>query len=454
MAKMTHPKGLYLLFTLEMWERFSYYGMRALLFLYMTKALAFDSVKAGDVYGWYTSLVYLTPLLGGFLADRFWGQRKTVLFGGIIMMLGHFAMAFSEIEFFYSALILLIIGNGLFKPNISTMVGQLYGPDDPRRESGFSIFYMGINLGALLAPIICGTLGEKIDWHYGFTAAGVGMALGLIIYLLGQNRYLGDIGKQPAYQQRNDDTPKLPLTLAERHRMMVIGILVLFSICFWAAFEQAGSSLTLFADRATDRSLPGFITEWVNGFVAFLNRNIPFREPLEAFDGTYPASYFQSVNPLFIIILAPIFANLWISLARKDREPSTPMKFFYALVLIVIAFVVMVWAASVYMETGNLVAPTWLLMHYLFATIGELFLSPVGLSKVSKLSPPRYTSMMMGVWFLSSFIAGKIAGSLGGLFDTMPLTDLFMIPVVFSGAAALLMLAFSKKIKSWMHGIH
>ena len=317
-----HPKGLYLLFFVEMWERFSYYGMRALLMLYMVNALQFSSEKAGSVYGTYTGLVYLTPLLGGYLADRYIGARKSILIGGILMALGHFAMAFPPLPFFYTALGLLILGNGFFKPNISTVVGQLYEKNDPRKDSAFTIFYMGINLGALFSPFVCGYLGEKIDWHLGFAAAGVGMVLGLILYMWGQKKLLGDIGLRPARKPKGKNVEEEPLTREEKDRIAAIFILAFFVIFFWSAFEQAGSSLTLFADQSTNRVLP------------FINWEMP-------------TSWFQSVNPLFIILLAPIFSSMWINLAENGREPSTPVKMAIGLGLLSIGFVVMIAAAAV-----------------------------------------------------------------------------------------------------------
>jgi len=423
-----HPKGLYLLFFVEMWERFSYYGMRALLVLYMVNALQFSSEKAGSVYGTYTGLVYLTPLLGGYLADRYIGARKSILIGGILMALGHFAMAFPPLPFFYTALGLLILGNGFFKPNISTVVGQLYEKNDPRKDSAFTIFYMGINLGALFSPFVCGYLGEKIDWHLGFAAAGVGMVLGLIIYVWGQKKLLGDIGLRPARKPKDKNVKEEPLTREEKDRIAAIFILAFFVIFFWSAFEQAGSSLTLFADQSTNRVLP------------FINWEMP-------------TSWFQSVNPLFIILLAPIFSGMWINLAENGREPSTPVKMAIGLGLLSIGFVVMIAAAAVFEQSG-LVGLGWLLGAYFLHTLGELCLSPVGLSVVTKLAPARFASLMMGTWLASSALANLVGGLFAGNYDTMNHVEFFMIPTATSAIAGLLLLILAKPIRKLMHGVH
>lgn len=477
-----HPKGLFLLFFVEMWERFSYYGMRALLVLYMVKALQFSTEKAGHIYGWYTGMVYFTPLIGGYLADRYLGQRKAIVVGGILMMLGHFFMAVPTMFFFFSALILLILGNGFFKPNISTVVGSLYEPNDPRRDSGFTIFYMGINLGAFFSPLVCSTLGEKIDWHWGFGAAGVGMLIGLVMYLWGQKSLLGDKcikpsnpakSKWPAiiilsaitlflilsalefngykikesipnyiywiiaviavgYMVHIFDTMKKKsnLTKVERDRILVIFIMAFFSVFFWSAFEQAGSSLTLFADRETNRLINLFGWQF-----------------------EIPAGYFQSINPLLIFILAPLFSKLWIKLSEINKEPSTPVKFAMGLALLGVGFVVMVVAAGIYKQSGP-VSIFWLIGAYFFHTLGELCLSPVGLSLVTKLAPVQFASLLMGTWFLSSFFAGFVGGFFAGNYDAMDHSLFFMIPTATAFASAALLLIITPKIKKWMHGVH
>lgn len=426
MIKHTHPKGLYFLFTIEMWERFSYYGMRALLVLYMVKMLSFSDKDAGQVYGAYTGLVYLTPLIGGYIADRYIGQKSSILIGGILMMLGHFAMALHGLAFFYGALALLIIGNGFFKPNISTMVGQLYEQNDPRRDGGFTIFYMGINLGAFFSPLICGTLGEKIGFHYGFASAGVGMLLGLLIFMWGQNKFIADVGnrllRQPVGLPRKDEK----LTLQEKQRIAVIFIMMFFSIFFWASFEQAGCSMTFFADRSTDRMIP------------FINKE-------------FPVSWFQSVNPLFIMFLAPLLSKLWIDLADINKNPSVLAKFAIGLFLVSFGFVLMV-AASGFAGYGK-VSFLWLIGAYFFHTLGELCISPVGLSMVTKLAPLKFASLLMAVWFLSSFFANYSAGLFAGNYSSLKMTDFFMIPAILTGVCCVILILIEKPVKKWMHGV-
>ena len=433
MTKHAHPKALYFLFTIEMWERFSYYGMRALLVLYMVKYLLFSTEKAGNVYGIYTGLVYLTPLIGGYIADRYLGQKICIIIGAILMMIGHFAMSISDLPFFYSALGLLIVGSGFFKPNISTMVGQLYEKNDPRRDGGFTIFYMGINLGAFLSPLICGTLGEKVSFHYGFAAAGVGMLIGLLIFMWGQNKYIKPVGNAPVCEDimlvkdhHQKTTCDLPLAKDEKQRIAVIFIMMFFCIFFWASFEQAGSSLTLFAERSTDRLIP------------FLNWE-------------FPVSYFQSVNPLLIILLAPLFSKMWLDLADISKNPSLPVKFSLGLFLVAVGFVLMVIASAI-AGTGK-VSFLWLIGVYLFHTLGELCISPVGLSMVTKLAPLKFASLLMGTWFLSSFFANFIAGYFAGSYDNLKTTEFFLIPVVLTGISAILILFLTKLIKKWMHGV-
>ena len=428
-ADARHPRGLYLLFAVEAWERFSYYGMRALLVLYMTKVLMFSTEEAGTVYGWYTGLVYLTPLIGGYIADRWWGQRFCIMLGGLLMALGHFAMAFPPLPFFFSALVLLIIGNGFFKPNISTVVGQLYEKDDPRRDGGFTIFYMGINLGAFFSPLICGTLGEKVGWHWGFGAAGIGMLAGVIIYMLAGEKYLGDKGKKPAKLTAAERAANnQPLTLEEKRQVAVIFIMAFFMIFFWAAFEQAGSSMTLFAEHSTNRMIP---------FVAW----------------ELPTSWFQSVNPLLIFLLAPLFSSMWLGMYKREIEPSSPIKFVYGLVLLALGFVVMIAAAAAY-DAGGPVSLFWLLAAYLLHTLGELCLSPVGLSLVTKLAPATFGSLMMGVWLSSSALANLVGGLFAGNYDNMEHTLFFAIPVATAGGAALMLLILTPMLKKWMNGVH
>jgi POT family proton-dependent oligopeptide transporter len=476
------PKGLFLLFFVEMWERFSYYGMRALLVLYMIKFLQFSTEKSGQIYGWYTGMVYLTPLIGGYISDRYLGQRKAILIGGILMALGHFTMAFPALPFFFTALILLILGNGFFKPNISTVVGSLYEPNDPRRDAGFTIFYMGINLGAFFSPLVCSTLGEEVGWHWGFGAAGVGMVIGLSMYMWGQKAFLGDKCLKPSNPSNNYYPPiiilsviiiflilsvlqfsgyqikeRIPnyiywiiailiifaiiygylsqsknstLTKIEKQRIAVIFIMVFFSIFFWAAFEQAGSSLTLFADRETNRVINIFGFTW-----------------------KMPAGYFQSLNPLLIFILAPFFSKLWVKLGEVNKEPSSPTKFAMGLFLLGIGFIIMVLAAKVY-QVSEPVSILWLCGAYFFHTLGELCLSPVGLSLVTKLAPSQFASLMMGVWFLSSFAANFVGGYFAGNYDAMDHSRFFLIPTTTAFISGILLAIITPKLRKWMHGVH
>jgi len=463
-----HPRGLSTLFFTEMWERFSYYGMRAILTLYMTKTLAegglgFDEKYAALIYATYVSSVWYLPLIGGWLADKVFGARRAVLIGGIIIACGHYSMAINTHLNFYLGLILIASGTGLLKPNISAMVGQLYSEEDRRRDAGFSIFYMGINLGAFLSPIVVGFLAQhpwfrhfisslgfnpNSAWHWGFAAAGVGMTLGLIQYVVGRNR-LREVGQKPDRLAENPsiergsgfDFVTLGLAIAggiigallgyylgggflsalfplvvgffagyligttrllsggELKRVLAIFILFVFSILFWMTYEQAGSSLTLFADRLTRTTVFGW---------------------------QYPSSWFQSVPAVFVIIFAPVFAAIWQKLG--NRQPSSPGKFIYGLFFAGLAFVVIT-IASMLAGTGR-VSPMWLVIVYLIQTFGELCLSPVGLSTVTKLSPARMVGLMMGVWFLSISIGSYIAGLTTRLFegnDTAVLTRGFAI---------------------------
>ncbi|HEY0873919.1 MAG TPA: peptide MFS transporter [Vicinamibacterales bacterium] len=465
-----HPRGLSTLFFTEMWERFSYYGMRALLILFMTAPLAsgglgFDTAAAGAVYGLYTSMVYMMTLPGGWIADRLIGQRRAVLYGGIIIALGHFSMAVPSLTTFYLGLFLIVIGTGLLKGNVSVIVGQLYSKGDHRRDAGFSIFYMGINLGAFIAPLVCGYLGQQVNWHLGFGAAGIGMALGVVQYTLG-SKYLGDAGMKPApaaspqafaelkrrtilgtsilaaaliafglaiYTGALAITPTqvadgagyflLIATVAffgwlffggdwtpdERKRLYAIGIFFLAAALFWSVFEQAGSTLNLFADRDTRTELLGW---------------------------DFPSSWFQSLNSLYIIALAPVFAWLWVKLG--SREPSTAAKFAVGLIFVGAGFAILV-VASRLAAQGVQVSPMWLVMTYLLHTIGELSLSPVGLSAMTKLAPARIAGLMMGVWFLAASVGNFIAGRLSGFYEAMPLPSLFGSVALFAVVAGLIM---------------
>lgn len=493
-----HPKGLYLLFMTEMWERFSYYGMRAIFVLYMTKMLLMGDAEASQIYGSYTGLVYLTPLLGGYLSDRFLGNRRSIEIGGVLMAIGQFFMFFSAstsgtsaITLMWVGLTMLIIGNGFFKPNISTMVGQLYPKGDRRVDSAFTIFYMGINLGAFFAPLIAGTLAEKVDFKWGFLAAGIGMIIGLVTFVVQKNKLLVDENNEPIglptnkfgiaqfgmvagaiglifffmnfktmFQSDLDiigyliygamvAMPLLVLTdkslnKEERDRIMVIFILAFFVIFFWGAFEQAGASLTIFADRQTDRMLFGW---------------------------EMPASYFQSVNPLAIILLAPLFSSMWLRLGNRGKEPSSPKKMAIGLALVSLGYVVI--AFAVYgLGMMDKVSMFWLIALYVIHTMGELCLSPIGLSMVSKLSPLRFSSLLMGTWFLANAAANKFAGTLSALipgsgedgqgakvtyflgFEIVNLFDFFLVFIVMCGAAAVILWVMSRWLEKKMHGVN
>jgi POT family proton-dependent oligopeptide transporter len=478
-----HPRGLSTLFFTEMWERFSYYGMRALLLLYMTAPLSagglgFDAAQGGAVYGLYTSMVYMACLPGGWIADRFIGQRRAVLYGGILIASGHFSMAIPSLATFYLGLFLIVIGTGLLKGNVSVIVGQLYEQGDQRRDAGFSIFYMGINLGAFIAPLVCGYLGQQISWHMGFGAAGVGMALGVVQYIAG-SRGLGDAGLHPAPAESPAAaarlksqallwgglfalvvavvgigawTGALPITATqisdaagvflllvivgffgwlffsggwtpdEKKRLYVIGVLFLAAALFWSVFEQAGSTLNLFADRSTRTEMFG----------------MPF-----------PSSWFQSLNSLFLIFLAPVFAWIWITLASKGLEPSSPAKFAFGLVFVSLGFAVLIGPASMAGE-GQQVSPMWLVLTYLLHTIGELALSPVGLSAMTTLSPARIAGMSMGVWFLATSVGNFIGGRVSGFYESMALPTLFGTVAAFAMVAGLLLFALVPSMRKLM----
>jgi POT family proton-dependent oligopeptide transporter len=431
-----HPRGLATLFFTEMWERFSYYGMRALLLLYMVApvekgGLGFLTEKGTSIYGWYTFGVYAASIPGGWLADRFFGLYRAVLIGGVIIALGHFCMAVPSQNFFFLGLCLIVFGTGLLKPNVSSIVGTLYTKDDTRRDSGFSLFYMGINLGAFIAPLVCGYLGQKINWHWGFAAAGIGMTLGLVQYVAGKRYLVGSEAPRTegsiAAEKRamGDRTPAPKLTTEEWKRLAVIGILFVFATLFWAAFEQAGSSLNLFADRYTRLSLFGW---------------------------NFPSSWFQSEQPLFVIIFAPIFAALWLRLGV--REPSSPAKFVYGLVFVGLGFLLLVPAARIAQTHGMRVSPAWLTALYLLHTFGELCLSPVALSMVTKLSPPRMVGLMMGVWFWTLALGNKLGGYTAGFFDRLPLPTLFGAVAATTISAGIVLILLVPMIRRLMGGVH
>ena len=429
----SHPRGLTTLFFTEMWERFSYYGMRAFLILYMTApatagGLGFADADAASIYGTYTGSVWAAAIFGGLIADRGLGQYRSVLLGGIIIAAGHFTLAFKALPAFYAGLALIVIGTGLLKPNVSTLVGSLYAPADSRRDAGFSIFYMGINLGAFLGPLIAGYLAQRVDWHLGFACAGIGMALGLAQYILGKER-LRPALNQLAAQRRGVGAsvapvsePKASFSAQEWKRIGAVVVFFIFASLFWGAYEQAGSTLNLFADRYTRLSVFGY---------------------------SFPSSWFQSVPALFVILLAPVLAWLWIRLA--EREPSSPAKFAIGLLFAGFAFLLLVPAGTIAQRgAGVLVSPWWLVAAYFIEELGELSLSPVGLSVVTKLAPARILGLMMGVWFLSSAVGNKLAGWTAGFFSTMPLPMLFGSVAVIMLLSSFILVVFIRPIRNLM----
>ena len=547
-----HPSGLYVLFGAEAWERFSYYGMRALLVLYLVNKMGYSREHALEVYGLYTGLVYLTPLLGGFLADKILGRRKAVLIGGLLMGLGQIFLMFPAT--LTLALGLLIAGNGFFKPNISTMVGGLYREGDARRDGAFTIFYMGINLGALASPLVCGNLGERVGWAVGFGSAALGMALGLAQFIWGQPK-LGDTGLPPGRVTPTTTAgaapyrsaalpsgtptllasrdyidvlvwcvgsaavvfgvlkawdfvgpvwsalpgyPKLGLLLAgvsvvffqlykgtttsEKQEVTVIIILVLFNIFFWMGFEQAGGTMTLFADEQTDRNVGGIGMLLIAAFVFGCAYN--FRRSTKAeisgqalwigLTGLFvlmavgilglgiydlatgkatniPASQFQAINPLLIVALAPTFSNLWAKLDSGKFKSSTPTKMAIGMVLLGLGFGVLYVGQKLAIASGTKASATWLAGVYFVHTIGELCLSPIGLSMVTKLAPPRVTSLAMGLWLFSSAVANYLAGILESLLTKVNV-PIYGFLIVSSIGPAILLLALTPLLKKWMHG--
>jgi POT family proton-dependent oligopeptide transporter len=476
-----HPRGLSTLFFTEMWERFSYYGMRGILLLFLVATVQNGGFGLTDrigaaIYGLYVGFVYLMALPGGWVADRILGQRRAVFVGGCFIAAGHFSMAIGRVSTFYLGLVLIVIGTGLLKPNVSAMVADLYPEGGNRRDAGFSIFYSGINVGAMIGPLVCGFLGEKVNWHLGFGAAGVGMVLGLVQYQLG-GKYLGDAGlRRPSETTAARDRSAVrklaigvaavfggialatalqlagvirldlygvakatgffmlglalvyfgsviflsKLSRAEKKRIAVIFVFFMAAVLFWAGFEQAGSSLNLFADRLTQRVIFGW---------------------------EMPASFLQSVNSIFIILLAPVFGALWVRLGR--RQPSTPAKMGYGLAFLAIGFLVLAWGAS-FTAGGARVSMMWLIVTYLLHTVGELCLSPVGLSSVTKLSPRSLVGQMMGTWFMGTALGNLIAGLAAGGFEGMGVEELFLSVAKVTGIAGLVLLVLAKPIRKFM----
>jgi proton-dependent oligopeptide transporter, POT family len=413
-----HPRGLALLFFVEMWERFSYYGMKALLVLYLVDARSWPVSRAANLYGNYTAMAYIAPLAGGYIADRFIGARRSMVWGGVIIALGHFTLALERTTTFYLGLILVVIGTGLFKPNVSTMVGKLYAPSDTRRDAGFTIFFMGISVGAFLAPLACGYLGQKIGWNFGFAAAGVGMVLGLLLYLWGRDRYLPGIGYPPETATVRESKPA-PLSHDERRRTFALLTVIALTIPFWACYEQFGSSLSLFADRHVARTLGHF---------------------------EIPASWFQSINPVVILIFAPMLACLWNVLCQKDREPSAPVKMALGYVLLAVGFMFAT-LAGYRSETLLLVSPAWFVATDLFRSWGELLLSPVGLSYVTKLAPARYGSRLMAAWFLAEGLGNKLAGSIAAYSDVIQAGHFYAIFVVIAAVSTVALVSMLPRLK-------
>jgi len=468
-----HPKGLYMLFFAEMWERFSYYGMRALLIFYLTQHWLFNDSKSSLIYGAYTSLVYITPVLGGYLADRYLGQRKAVLFGGVLLAAGHSLMAVEgvggqsdpAINVFWAALAFIIVGSGFLKANISVMVGQLYKMTDIRRDGAYTVFYMGINVGAAIGTILVGYLGQTIGWGWGFGLAGIGMLGGLIVFVLGKSA-LNGAGEAPVPLTKSKEWGLYGIGLASvaviwalvqyqsviqsllvvsgvallgyvlfesfklekepRERMFAILFLIALNPLFWGLFEQAGGSMSLFTDRYVDR-------------------------------GATPASLFQSINPIYIILLAPLFAALWQWLGKRGKEPSAPAKFGLALAQMGLANLVLVWGAQSF-GVAAMTPVIFVFLYYLFATTGELCLSPVGLSAMNRLAPSHMASLIMGAWFymtaVGNFVAGKIGeatGGHGGEMSKAKLLDIYELFGWVSIGAAVIVLLLTPIVKRWMH---
>ncbi|WP_270180221.1 peptide MFS transporter [Alkalihalobacillus sp. CinArs1] len=447
-GKGKHPPGLYLLFITEMWERYSYYGMRSILILYLTAelisgGLGMDNGKALQLYGIYAGLVYFTPLIGGYLTDKFMGLRTAITIGGITMAVGDFTLfAIQEQWGLYLGLLLLILGNGFFKPNISTLVGELYTKNDPRKDSAFTIFYMGINLGALISPLVAGFLYadlfhstdggiETFGFKYAFLASSIGMIIGQLTFNLLAKKYLGDVGTKPS-SQRVSPTVKgkaKPLTKVEKQRTAVILILAVFVVIFWAGFEQAGASFTLYTRDFIDRTVFGY---------------------------EVPVSWFQSLNPLFVLLLAPVISGLWIKLSKTKRgDFSIPTKMAFGLILLGLGFMVMVPAVLMTgSDDGSITVKAsmlFMVFTYLLHTLGELALSPIGLSLVSKMSPVKIASLLMGAWFLSNSVANYLAGHIASLTTSAGYLEIF----VYLGVAALglgvILLLMSKKLQKLMH---
>jgi proton-dependent oligopeptide transporter, POT family len=441
-----HPRGLTFLFATEMWERFSYYGMRALLVLYMTKYLlspdradnviGLDGLRtaleamfgpletqpfASQIYGLYTALVYLTPLIGGLIADQVLGQRRSVIIGATLMAAGHFMMAFEPL--FLIALTTLIVANGAFKPNIVTQVGGLYRPGDPRRDRAYSIFYVGINIGAFLAPLVCGTLGEGLGWHYGFMAAGVGMTISLAVYLYA----VPVLPPDEMHRLRAAGRDRMPLDRSEWRSIMALAVLFVPTTLFFATYEQQGNTIALWADDYTDRTID-----------------------LLVWHGEIPVTWFQSFNPLMIFAFTPIIVRLWSRQASRGREPSTITKMALGCFAVALAYLIMVGAA--WFAAGDAASWWWLFAFFVMITVGELYLSPVGLSLVSKAAPARMLSMTMGLWLATSFAGNLLAGWLGSFWSAMDKMSFFLMLAGLAALAGVVIMAFNRPLKGILEG--
>ncbi len=425
-----HPKGLYILFFTEMWERFSYYGMRAILTLYMiTEAtkdnpgLGWDNVLALSIYGWYTMAVYVMSIPGGIIADRWLGQKKTVLLGGILLVFGHSILAIDAIWAFAAGLTLIVLGVGGLKPNISTMVGGLYRKGDPRRDHGFTVFYIGINVGAFLASLVVGGVGELYGWHYGFGLAGVGMLLGVSVFLYG-HKYLKHVGDPPKLRTDTKTQIKNPLTKVEKDRMIVLFLSFIIIIVFWAAFEQAGGLMNIYTNSKVDRMLLGW---------------------------QIPTSWFQSLNPFFIMIFGTLVATFWLKRQRSNKEASTLFKMAIGTMIMGAGFLMMS-GASLQATSAGQAGMYWIIAAYLLHTIGELCASPSALSFITKLAPVKYGSLMMGSYFAATGLGNKVAGLLGESASHAGELQVFTGIFVFTAVFGILLLVFLKKLKALTHG--
>nr|BFF39953.1 peptide MFS transporter [Tenacibaculum mesophilum] len=439
-----HPKGLYVLFFVEMWERFSYYGMRAILTLFLAAPVLLGNPQSGygwsnaetlSFYGTYTMFVYLMSIPGGWIADKFIGQKKAVMLGGVLLCLGHGILAIDAQWAFFTGLILIVIGVGFLKPNISTMVGGLYKKGDDRRDKGFYIFYIGINLGAFLGALIVGAVAAKWGWHYGFGLAGIGMALGQVVYMFGL-KYLEGVGDFLGKQDSPDkDLMKKPLTAVEKDRMLVMFLSFLIIIVFWGAFEQAGGLMSLYTEQKTDRALS-------------------FSLPL--IGNEVPAAVFQSINAFFIITLGTLVANFWYKWGKKGKESSSLFKMAIGVIIMAFGFFFMSKASmEVVMDGDKIVeksAMIWLVLAYLFHTIGELCASPVALSFITKLAPIKYASFMMGAYFAATGLGNKVAGFVGELSEGAGEFQVFTGIAIFCTVFGLLILAILKPLKRLTHG--